>query len=150
MYTKNSKLYFEPIDFEKAVEDLETKIQLHTNVHLVTLYRGGLPLGVRMSNQLNLPLSILDYQRLDGDSKEVAMMKDAGIKTTDVIYLVDDIADEGITITEAIKFLQSEYPETEIVTYTIFGNSDKHPREWQYTFKHGAEWICFGPWEGYN
>ncbi len=38
--------------------------------HIVSLYRGSLPLGVQLSNQLQAPLSIIDYQTRDGKSKK--------------------------------------------------------------------------------
>jgi hypoxanthine phosphoribosyltransferase len=152
MYKKNNKIYFEYDDFEAAVEDVASLIEKENKkVHLVAPYRGGLPLGVRLSNQCNIPLSILDYQRLDGNkenSKNVSMMKNAGICVSDVIYLIDDIADEGITITKSLEYLREKFPLVSIKVYTIFGNDEKHNPDWKYTCKHFGDWIVFVPFEG--
>jgi len=152
LYNKDNKLYFESQDFEVCVQDLSNIINKKTTnseVHLVTLYRGGLPLGVRMSNQLNLKLSILDYQRLDGDkTKEVEMMKDAGISSSEIIFLIDDIADEGISIGKSLKFLYKNFPSNPIFVYTIFGNDRKHNKDWLYAYEHLGQWVQFIPWEG--
>jgi hypoxanthine-guanine phosphoribosyltransferase len=151
MYKENDKLYFESHDFEVCVQDLSNIINRRkndTDIHLVTLYRGGLPLGVRMSNQLDLKLSILDYQRLDGDpNKEVSMMKNAGIVSNETIFLIDDIADEGISIKKSLDFLNKEFPNNPIFVYTMFG-SDKRLSNYIYTFEHSGEWVVFIPWEG--
>jgi len=149
MYTKDNKVYFEAEDFELAVYDVSEMFkQEKNNVHIIAPYRGGLPLGVRLSNQCNLPLSILDYQRIDGDSKEVSMMKNAGICSDETLYLIDDIADEGITINKCLEFLNKEFPNNKVEVYTIFGNSDKHTPKWKYTFNHLNDWIVFEIWEG--
>ena len=150
MYNKNNKLYFDAGDFETSVKDVINLIQSETKkVHIITLFRGGLPLGTRLSNELNLPLSILDYQRLDGDSKIVKFIKDSNIKKDEIIYLVDDIADEGSTVSKALEFLK-DICTNKIQVYTIFGNNQKHNSSWKYSFKHSGDWIVFGPWEGYN
>jgi len=152
MYTEKGKVYFEWEDFEIAVAESDALIKIEqsigNNVHLVAPYRGGLPLGVRMSNQCKIPLSILDYQRLDGDSKTVSMMKNAGINDDDVIYLIDDIADEGITINKCLEFLTTEFPHNRIEVYTIFGNANIHNPSWRYSFRHDGDWVQFIPFEG--
>jgi len=152
LYHSSGKVHFEPEDFEEAVQDFGVHFSLTNPISkteeysLVALYRGGLPLGVRLSNQFNLTLSIVDYQRLDGDSSEPAFIKN--IVKSDNIILVDDIADEGITISRTLEFLKKEFPKKEILVYTIFGNNKKHPSGWKYTFLHHKEWIQFVPWEG--
>lgn len=153
MYTENEKVYFTGDDFEVAVQDIVNTINKDNNSkHIVTLYRGGLPLGVRLSNQCNLPLTVLDYQRLDGKGanlKEVSIMKNADISSSETLYLVDDIADEGITLRDSIAYLNEHFPNNKLVVYTIFGNNKKHDPKWKYTYEHKGDWICFGPWEGY-
>jgi len=155
MYMKNNKVYFEYSDFDYAVgqvaELIKKERDIGYEVHIVTPYRGGLPLGVRLSNQCNVPLSILDYQRLDGtsnESKVVSMMKNAGIKEDDVIYLVDDIADKGVTINKCLGFLSTEFPRNTLKVYTIFGDKLIHNPSWKYSFEHNKKWIQFIPWEG--
>ena len=150
MYEKDNKEYFEAVDFDNAVQDVKTLIDLETkNIHLVTLYRGGLPLGVRLSNEFNLPLSIINYQRLDGNGDASAkFMYNAGIQSSDCIFLVDDIADHGISLRDSLEFLRMNYPETKIVVYSIYGNDEIHDPKWKYSVKHTGKWVVFIPWEG--
>ena len=151
MYTKNNKVYFDADDFEYAEAEVTTMISREKDdVHLIAPYRGGLPLGVRLSNECNVPLSILDYQRLDGDSKEVSIMKNVGICSNEILYLVDDIADKGITINKCLEFLIQEFPNNRVIVYSILGNDEIHPPKWRYTYKHTGDWVVFGPWEGYD
>jgi len=151
MYTENNKEYFTHNDFEGCVNTIEKDIKKQKkNVHLVTLYRGGLPLGVRLSNSMNLPLSILNYQRYDGNKEpEMEFMHNAGISSSDMIYIVDDIADEGVSIKETLKFLQPLFPQNAFSVYTLIGKSE-HPKEWKFCLEHSGNWIVFEPWEGKN
>ena len=152
MFMSHNKVYCEAPDFEIAVKDVAEMIndeKIYNDVHVIAPYRGGLPLGVRLSNQCKVPLSILDYQRLDGDSEIVSFMKNANINSSETLFLVDDIADEGITLNKCLEFLQKEFPGSKIVIYTIFGNNEKHNPKWKYTFKHEGNWIQFVPWEGF-
>lgn len=131
------------------IYDLKSSYDINSNnTHIVTLYRGGLPLGVSLSNKLKVPLSILDYQRLDGvdkESQEVSFIKNANIKEDCTILLVDDIADEGITIRKSIEFLNEHFPKNKIIVYTLIGNK-KHNKDWKYSIENNGNWQVF-PWE---
>ena len=147
MYKKDNKTYYEWSDFEDCIQVCGVYIENETRkVHIVTLYRGGLPLGVRLSNEYNLPLSILDYQSYNGNSKEVSMMKNAGICSSDVLYLVDDIMDSGNSIKKAKEFLNKEFPDNKIEIFTIFGSNKKFQGT-SFQYVHDKEWIIFKPWE---
>jgi len=142
------KEYFTHNDFEECVSIIERQIKLERkDVHLVTLYRGGLPLGVRLSNSLNLPLSILKYQRYDAHDNDVQMMHNEGISSSDTIYLIDDIADEGISITKSLEYLHDKYPNNKVQVFTLIGK-ESHPKEWKYVLEHSGRWIVFETWEG--
>ena len=57
-------------DYSKDINIITEHLKgLYRDIHIVALYRGGLPLGVALSNRTNSPLSILNYyQRYDGKS----------------------------------------------------------------------------------
>ena len=147
MFENNNKTYFEASDFEEAVEDCKTIINGLYNPTLIAPYRGALPLGVRLSNECDLKLNIIDFQRYDGDTKEPTLIKNDNIAVNETLFLIDDIADEGVTISKCLEYLKKEYPLNKIKVYTIFGNK-KHPKEWNYTYEHKGQWIQFIPWEG--
>jgi len=150
MIEHEGKYYYPQQDVEKCIADIAQYITNKT--HIITFYRGGLPLSVRLSNQFNLPLSILDYQTYDNNVKtknnvSVSFMKNAGIKEGEDLLIVDDIADSGDTINTALKFLEMNYSDSnnKKTVYTMIGNNEKHPKEWKYKFKH-LGWSVFN-WE---
>ncbi len=128
----------------REVDDIVTDLELEANAHVITLYRGGLPLGVMLSNRYGINLSILDYQSYDGNSKDVRLMKNAGIKDNEILYIVDDIADTGNSIEKSLEFLHKTFPNNEVRIFTIVGR--KHnPPEWKYSIEY-KNWCIF-PWE---
>lgn len=147
MFRKEDKLYYTWYDFDECIKQCCTFIEsMSKPIHVVTFYRGGLPLGTRLSNEFKLPLSIIDYQSYDGNTKEMSFMKNANICSNEVLYVVDDIMDSGNTINKAIDFLHKEFPNNQIEVFTIFGNNDKFKGTY-YQHKHNKnDWIVF-PWE---
>ena len=105
---------------------------------IIAPYRGGLPLGVKLSHILNLPLGIINYQRLDGVSGvngEISLAiepigkDDLGnpIKFkefTDSVLLVDEICDTGETMVKAIKYLKELNPNIEIKVICLYASND--------------------------
>lgn len=123
--------------------------------HIVSLYRGSLPIGVQLSHYLNSPLSIIDYQMYDGDTKEPKLIKNAGITVDDLIVLIDEICDRGITLKLTEKYIREMFPYNKILIYTIVG-SKEHPKHYHYSIEHEVNqftkekaWIVF-PWETIN
>ena len=114
--------------------------------HIVTLYKGGLPLGVTLANRLALPLTIVDYQSYDGESKEPKIIKyGAEIKETSRILLVDDIADTGNSFRKTIEMLNTKHKGVYIRPMSLVG-SIEHPESWYYKHEHDGRWVVF-PWE---
>lgn len=113
--------------------------------HIISMYRGSLLLGVQLSNQLKAPLSIIDFQTRDGKSKKPELIKNANIKPDEVLVLIEDIADSGVTLKITEEYLTSWFPKNEIIIYSIVGNQH-HPKHWRYSIEHNSQWIEF-PWE---
>lgn len=131
--------------FDKDIEYLVRFIKQHNIDNITALYRGGLPLGVRLSNECNLPLSIIDFQRYDGNSVIPNLIKYANIYEANNILIVDDIADKGISLNMTIKYLSNINEKFNVMT--LYG-SNKHSDKWKYIHEHDGEWVKFIPWEG--
>lgn len=138
---KKSKIEYTWVEFEEDIQTIQFYVKHLKITHLVTLYRGGLPLGVTLSNRCKLPLSIIDYQSYDGNTGNPVLIKNAGIKDNDVVLLIDDIADSGRSIKASLELLEG----FNVNVMTLYGN-DKHNKEWYYCRPHNKEWVTF-PWE---
>lgn len=150
------KRYITPQEVDNSLNDCIDLINQNlTGVqkpHIISLYRGSLPIGVQLSNYLNIPLSIIDYQMYDGDTKEPKLIKNAGITADDLIILIDEICDRGITLKLTEKYIREMFPYNKILIYTIVG-SKEHPKHYHYSIEHEVNqftkekaWIIF-PWE---
>ena len=154
----SEKLKYTWKDFENDTITLirniirNTDKKINKKIHIVTLYRGGLPFGVSLSNKLNAPLSIIDFQSYDGNTKTPIFIKNAGISVDEHIFLVDDIFDKGLTIAKAKEFIHKEYPYTKITCVVLHINdANKHLHN-HYDFDvisantTGGKWVEY-PWE---
>ena len=137
-----NKMFYTWKDFEEDISYFKAVIESNNITHLVTLYRGGLPLGVKLSNVCSLPLSILDYQSYDGKSDKVTIIKDKGLRQKNNVLLIDDICDSGNSITKSLDFLTG----INVKVCTIYSNNNKHNKDWLYCREHNNEWVVF-PWE---
>jgi len=143
-------------DYNQDIYNLKQQIETQSNPHLVTLYRGGLPMGTHLSNILDIPLSIIDFQSYHGqerpEDQEANLMKNAGISADQTLVLVDDIFDKGLTIAKSVHLLQELYPNNKIKIYTLYANNHMSHLHQNYDFKvtslhqSSGRWISF-PWE---
>jgi len=142
------KLYYSWEDFEVDVQHINQILKEIKNPCIVTLYRGGLPLGVTLSNQNNLPLSIIDFQSRDGDTKEAKFIKKTGINKDSCIVLVDDIYDSGLSVIKAKELIQKEHPENEFKVIVLHHNQHaSHLPDYVTALeKSNGLWVVY-PWE---
>ena len=63
--TENYNYYYD--QYYNDVVTLKERYDKIPEPHIVSIYRGSLPLGVHLSNALNCPLSIVKYQSRDGE-----------------------------------------------------------------------------------
>lgn len=121
--------------------------------HIISLYRGSLPLGVKLSNHLEVPLSIIDYQTRDGKSKKPKLLKNAGITASDLLVVIDDLVDSGKTFKITEEYVRAWFPNNQIIFWTVIG-SKEHPEHYNYSIEHPKDpednttkmWVSF-PWE---
>lgn len=131
-------------------------------------YRGGLTMGTKLSHILDIPLGVINYQRLDSNMERNNKNNRVGMAIEPVgkdelpfwamkgkILLVDDICDTGKSIEKIYKFLKIAHPTIEIDILCIYGNVaaveylEKYVPEAKLNYLHDNEnrWITFGTWE---
>ena len=153
MQAAPAKYVYSFSDYEQDVKIFADMINQEKRfTHIIAPYRGGLPLGVALSNKTESPLSIIKYQRYDGVPHGiydgVSMMHNAGITSNELIVLVDDLVDEGITMIKCVEYLRTMFPMNPIKVYTLFGRkSIDIDAEATYLREHPGRWIHFEPWE---
>lgn len=143
-------LYLSEIEIDNGLMDCIDHINQNISgiqkPHIISLYRGGIPLGIKLSHKIPAPLSIIDYQSYDDftqntntESKPI-FIKNAGITANDLLVIVDDICDTGNTLKLTEEYVKKIYPYNKIIVYTIVG-SKKHP--YYYSIEHDDKWIIF-------
>ncbi len=143
------KVYYTASDFDRDINLILERLAKEENIHLVSLYRGSLPLGVRLSNITSAPLSIIQFQTRDGNDSEPKLVVDKEIKPDECIVLLDDILDTGLTLQKTYEFMRKKYPKNKIIGFTLFLNLQYNILlDWctSLNFSEG-EWIVFEPWE---
>lgn len=128
-------------------------------------YRGGLTMGTKLSHILDIPLGVIDYQRLDSNSekKNIVKMAIEPVGKDELpfwamkgkILLVDDICDTGKSIEKIYRFLKLMHPTIEIDILCIYGNTaaveylEKYLPKAKLNYLHDNEnkWVTFGTWE---
>tara|TARA_R110000744_G_scaffold121041_1_gene225405 strand:- start:1440 stop:1901 length:462 start_codon:yes stop_codon:yes gene_type:complete len=107
---------------------------------IVGLSRGGLCLGVSLSNRMNIPLTPLEWQTRDGDVRDVYKLTEI-LNEFDIekILFVDDICDSGKTINQ----IRELAPASRWATLV-----NKIPGEVEFSpiVTNDESWITF-PWE---
>lgn len=145
------KLYYSWEDFEFDIETILLKIKLDIhidnkkNIYIVSFYRGGLPLAVKLSNRLNdADIGILKFQTYSGKSDTEIVPIILEPKEDDLILCVDDIYDSGVTMNKAKEFLESRF-NNDITYLTLFGTQEDNSYCTKLNDKKN-NWVVF-PWE---
>ena len=141
------KYYYSNEEFDLDTNVIQTQIEEFNNPHLVALYRGGLPLGVKLSNTMGLPLSIVNFQSYDGDSSEPILAINDNIKEGQTLVIVDDILDTANSIKKTKEMLKQKF-DNPIKSFTLVGNDFRASLhdDTEYITKSGGQWVVF-PWE---
>ena len=128
-------------DFDKGAFEIAKYYQDKGIKKIVGIKRGGLPLAVKLSNTMNIPMEVLNYQTRDGVPDIKGALK--FIKTLGnlkEVLFVDDICDSGRTIIE-LKYLSKALRFTTLVARRneLIEFSPK-------ILNTNGDWIIF-PWE---
>ena len=128
-------------DFNEAVEEIAEEYRGQLITKIVGISRGGLPLAVKLSNLLDIPMTVLEWQTRDGsvqDRNKLAELVGGDLSTT---LFVDDICDSG----ETIKQIQ-ELSGGNTRWSTLINKKENIVEFSPNNFIGGDEWIVF-PWE---
>ena len=137
--------------YDEYYYDIATLVQRYKKItypHIISIYRGSLPLGVHLSNILKCPLSIVKYQSRDGqDSKAEWLLNLTNERKNPKFFphliVVDDIYDTGKTF-RAVKALPEFHNNPDYSLMALFGNDNDDGVH--YLHEQLYRWIVF-PWE---
>lgn len=128
-------------DFDDGAFEIAKHYQNKGIKKIVGIQRGGLPLAVKLSNMMSIPMEVLNYQTRDGVSDIKGALE--FIKTLgnlNEVLFVDDICDTGRTISE-LKQLSKALRFATLIT------RDHSLVEFSPKLKNiPGGWITF-PWE---
>ena len=110
-------------EYHKKIEYLAQLVQYWDFNQIVCIARGGLRPGDILSRIYNCPLAIMSAESYDGATQRdtikisyhMSMTRDLGSR----VLLVDDIADTGQTLEEALKYVKT-YDVDEIRTAVLW------------------------------
>lgn len=135
--------------------DLKSNYNLD-NTLILGMNRGGLPIAVHLSHLLELPMSIINYRRIDGINEvkpELFHGHKQELSEFKNFILIDDIHDSGHSMNECSKFL--ELYNVNLITVTLSCNTHYEGRpKLEYPNITGllisnekeSKWVVF-PWE---
>lgn len=161
------KIYYSDANFKKDM--LHLKKHLENKYQAVFApYRGGLTMGTKLSHILNIPLGVIDYQRLDSNMEAGSKNNRVRLAIEPIgkdetpfwamkgkILLVDDICDTGKSIEKIYKFLKLVNSNIEIDILCIYGNKGAEEylgkylpeAKLNYLYDNEDKWVTFGTWE---
>ena len=145
--SENYNYYYDQYYNDVAI--LKERYDKIPDPHIVSIYRGSLPLGVHLSNVLNCPLSIVKYQSRDGEDHKAEWLlnltsdKKLHPKFFPELIVVDDIYDTGETF-RALLNLPEFQDNPNYRAIALFGNSNNDGVV--YLNEQVYRWIVF-PWE---
>lgn len=158
------KIGYQDHQFKKDVLSIKHLLKDTTAEAVIAPYRGGLTLGTKLSHVLDLPLGIVEYQRLDSNSTQTNIRLNVDPVSKDgltnfifmkKVILVDDICDSGLTIEKIYKFLRILNPNIEIEIICLFGNENAVKAlgelpagiTFKYLNDNQNKWVTFETWE---
>ena len=149
----SDKMHISWNEYQNIIETLEETLEVFKQegikFHFVSIYRGSLLMGQHLSNVMNSPLSIVKFQRLDGNDEEVEFIYNAGISPREVIVILDDIYDTGKTLNKVKDYFITKYKKniTQAFTLTWNNNINEETPDWVTSdLKTNGKWVVF-PWE---
>lgn len=133
-------------EFEEMVETLVDVVPSHYT-GVVSINRGGLPLGVELSHSLQVPHGIVSATLYDDDSTNPEdqlewhgqLLADVG----EYVLLVDDIVDTGETLATAENRLHEEGLDVETAALHAKPGRSFDPN---YYITETPNWVVY-PWE---
>ena len=162
------KRYYSDHEFKKDVLKVKNDLVKKNYEVIIAPFRGGLTFGTKLSHVLNIPLGIVEYQRLDATSQDKKMRLAVEPVAIDVdglevpfislkgkILLVDDICDSGETIAKVVQYLKLLNPNISIDVVCLFGSMSGIKYVLQRCIDtdirclnaNEGKWVVFETWE---
>ena len=138
-------------EYYQDMANLVEKYKRIPNPHVVSIYRGSLPMGVHLSNALKCPMSIVKYQSRDGEDHKAEWLlnltEDTTLRKNELFFpeliVVDDIYDTGKTFRAVLELPEfDKNPNYNCIA--LFGNDNDD--KINYLHEQLYRWIVF-PWE---
>lgn len=85
-------------DFDESVDEIVEGYKDQGLKRIIGISRGGLPLAVKLSNRLGVPMIPLEWQTRDGNIKDSGKLWSILRGDISKTLFVDDICDSGRTI----------------------------------------------------
>ena len=136
--------------FDKDIANLVRRIK-YANYQpktIVALARGGLPLGVKLSHLLHLPLMIVSVKSYNEEKRQnstVLLNSSYTVPLQSPVLLVDEIADTGHTLEVVKSHFESLGVEVRVATLSYKQHSCIRP-DWYMSREEDKVWIVY-PWE---
>jgi hypoxanthine phosphoribosyltransferase len=145
------KIKYNYKEFEDGVDYILNNIRAvgTTYDRVVGLARGGLPLAVRLSYELGMPLECITWSHRDFAQKEYNDIPADDMRDGQKILLVDDIIDSGLTINSLLE-TWGVFPKENLSIACCYYNIDQdiQPDFWHKTIERSTDdsWVDFW-WE---
>jgi len=136
-------------EYYKDITDIASRYKNISNIHIVGVYRGSLPIATHLSNVLECPMSIIKFQSRDGEDQKAEWMlnltndKSLHPKFFPKLIVIDDVYDTGKTF-RAIKELPEFKSNPDYSLTALFGNANEDGVS--YLHEQLFRWIVY-PWE---
>jgi len=140
------KVYYNWENFELDVAKIHGELVEGPTPYFVSIHRGSLPIGVKLSNKFDTPLSVIKFQTRDGQDKEPQFVINEIPSKDSKVIVLDDIFDTGLTLSK-IKEIMSDYSN---VHYYVIHSNTKADRVTDMNVlacnSTTGEWVVY-PWE---
>lgn len=137
-------------DVEHITEILQTmEITKDKEFYFVGIFRGGLPLAVKLSNRFESRMGIINYQSYGDDADKKLSFPVFSPKANDIIVIVDDIVDTGKTL-DIINEALLELGINDVIYISLFKHQNYQAVDQKielYSCREKLnEWVNY-PWE---
>jgi hypoxanthine-guanine phosphoribosyltransferase len=143
MNPEREKYIYSLEEYNADIKSLQLELSNIENLHLVSVYRGSIPLVVHLSNLLNCEMSIIKFNEANGVAVAPVFLTN-NIKDNDRLVVIEDIYDSGRTIKLVQQLIKWDYKNHTVNYYSLFGR--KNEVGVKYLRESNGKWIVF-PWE---
>lgn len=141
--------YINWTEYGNLADALAEKVRSHTESFdlIIGIARGGIPVAMVVSDHLDVKLDIINVKSYNGIAERgpprILTTLTEAVKGKNVL-LVDDLVDEGETMTTVSNYLQSQGPS--LLKTAVLFKKPWSKREPDYFLEVVDKWIVF-PWE---